>query len=110
MRTDRLKGNLDMLLLSVLGAGPMHGYAVVQGLRDTSGGAFDLPEGTVYPALHQLEAKGLLASEWISASGRRRKVYRLTDRGRRQLEREQQEWAAFTRAVHTVIGGVEWQT
>jgi len=110
MRTDRLKGNLDLLLLSVLAAGPMHGYAVVQGLRDASEGAFDLPEGTVYPALHALEAKGLLASEWISAAGRRRKVYRLTDGGRRQLSLERREWSAFTRAVRTVIGGAEWQT
>lgn len=110
MRSDRLKGNLDLLLLSVLAAGPMHGYAAVQGLRDRSGGAFDLPEGTVYPALHALESAGLVEAEWTTASGRRRKVYRLTDRGAARLQQERDEWTAFTQAVAKVAGGAAWQT
>ena len=63
MDRERLKGNLD-LLLSVLSSGPAHGYAIISALRDRSGGTFDLPEGTIYPALHRLEDAGLLASTW----------------------------------------------
>ena len=73
MNRERLKGNLDLLLLSVLAAGPAHGYAIISALRDRSGGTFDLPEGTVYPALHRLEDAGLLASSWADAEGRRRR-------------------------------------
>ena len=65
----------------------MHGYAVVEELRGTSDGTFDLAEGTVYPALYRLEAAGLLASSWSTASGRRRRTYRLTARGRAKLAR-----------------------
>ena len=81
MDRERLKGNLDLLLLSVLSSGPAHGYAIISALRDRSGGTFDLPEGTIYPALHRLEDSGLLASTWAQAGGRRRRVYGLTDEG-----------------------------
>ena len=64
---------------------------------------FDLPEGTIYPALHRLERSGLLASGWSSASGRRRRVYRLTRRGRARLESRKREWGAFSRAVDAVL-------
>ncbi len=66
MDRERLKGNLD-LLLSVPSSGPAHGYAIISALRDRSGGTFDLPEGTIYPALHRLEDSGLLASTWAGA-------------------------------------------
>ena len=72
MDRERLKGNLDLLLLSVLSAGPAHGYAIISALRERSGGTFDLPEGTIYPALHRLEEASLLASSWAQAEGRRR--------------------------------------
>ncbi|MGZ4610486.1 MAG: PadR family transcriptional regulator, partial [Actinomycetes bacterium] len=82
---ERLKGNLDLLLLSVLARGPAHGYAVIAALRDHSDGTFDLPEGTVYPALHRLERRGLLDATWSHTGGeeggRRRKVYALTRAG-----------------------------
>src|SRR6185437_4435665 len=78
---ERLKGNLDLLLLSILAAGPAHGYAIISALRERSEGTFDLPEGTIYPALHRLEEAGLLASTWSQAEGRRRRVYGLTDEG-----------------------------
>ena len=81
MRAESLKGHLDALVLATLGDEPLHGYAVIEALRARSEGAFDLAEGTVYPVLHRLEADGLLASEWSTASGRRRRVYRLTKRG-----------------------------
>ena len=81
MDRERLKGNLDLLLLSLLASGPAHGYAIISALRDRSGGTFDLPEGTIYPALHRLEDAGLLTSTWAQAEGRRRRVYGLTDQG-----------------------------
>src|SRR5256885_7174165 len=74
---ERLKGNLDLLILEVLAARPAHGYDVIVSLRTRSDGAFDLPEGTVYPALYRLEASGLLRSTWTSESGRRRRGFSL---------------------------------
>ena len=82
MRGQALKGHLDLLLLAVLSDGAMHGYAVIDHLREKSDDTFDLPEGTVYPALHRLESGGYLSSEWSVVQGRRRRTYRLTDRGR----------------------------
>lgn len=98
-----MKGHVDLLLLSTLGGGPLHGYGVVEKLRGLSEGAFDLAEGTVYPALYRLEAAGLLSSRWTRANGRRRRVYELTTRGRGELARERDEWQAFARAVEAVV-------
>ena len=100
---DRIRGHLDLLVLAVLADGPAHGYALIEELRRRSAGAFDLPDGTVYPALHRLEAGGLLASGWSRESGRRRRVYRLTRRGRAALERERGAWNAFAHAVEAVV-------
>ena len=104
MRADTLKGHLDGLVLATLAGGPAHGYAVIEELKQRSGGAFDLPEGTVYPVLHRLEADGLLSSEWSDAAGRRRRVYRLTRRGRAALDGRRREWRLFAGAVETVLG------
>ncbi|WP_460915637.1 PadR family transcriptional regulator [Plantactinospora veratri] len=77
-----MRGHLDLLLLGALRrAGPAHGYALIAALRDRSEGTFDLPEGTVYPALHRLERDGLVSSEWDAGASRRRRVYRLTPLG-----------------------------
>ncbi len=103
MRSEVLKGHVDFLLLATLRAGPLHGYGVVEKLRGASEGAFDLAEGTVYPALYRLEAAGLLSSKWTTASARRRRVYQLTRRGRTYLAREREEWRAFTYAVEAVV-------
>ena len=81
----------------------MHGYGVVEKLRETSEGIFDLAEGTVYPALYRLEASGLLTSTWSSASGRRRRTYRLTARGRTKLARERRDWRRFSEAMTEVV-------
>ena len=105
MRGEALKGHLDLLLLAALAERPAHGYAVVERLRERSAGAFDLPEGTLYPALHRLEASGLVASRWSEPEGRRRRVYQLTAKGRRRLEERQTEWRAFARAVNAVVEG-----
>lgn len=103
MRAETLKGHLDALILAVLSDRPLHGYAVIEELRRRSEGAFDLAEGTLYPVLHRLEADGLLTSTWSDASGRRRRVYRLTRRGRNVLGRRRQEWVGFVVAVDAVL-------
>lgn len=99
-----LKGHLDFLLLATVGGGPMHGYAVVEALRQRSDGSLDLPEGTVYPALHRLERAGLLASRWSAESGRRRRTYRLTPKGAKALASGRSTWRAFATAVEAVAG------
>jgi len=98
-----VRDHLDGLLLAVLAAGPAHGYAVIEELRRRSGDAFDLPEGTVYPALHRLEHAGQVASRWATVAGRRRRIYRLTRKGRSALARERREWAGFAEAVEAVL-------
>jgi PadR family transcriptional regulator PadR len=103
MRAEALKGHLDGLVLATLQRGPLHGYAVIEELRGRSDGAFDLAEGTVYPVLHRLEAEGLLASAWSSPAGRRRRVYRLTRKGRGTLDRRRNEWRSFAGAVEAVL-------
>lgn len=103
MRAESLKGHLDGMILAIVATAPAHGYAVIEELKRRSSGAFDLPEGTVYPALHRLEADGLLASTWASAGGRKRRVYRLTRRGRMALGQRRREWTAFSRAVEGVF-------
>src|SRR5262249_33233273 len=101
--TEALKGHLDALVLAVVAVEPAHGYAIIEELKRRSGGAFDLPEGTVYPALHRLERAGLLDSGWSAARGRKRRVYRLTRRGRRRLEASRTEWQAFAHAIDAVL-------
>jgi PadR family transcriptional regulator, regulatory protein PadR len=87
MEGEMLKGHLDMIVLAALAVGPAHGYAVIEEIRSKSGQAFDLPEGTIYPALHRLEQAGLLSSHWVvSESRRQRRVYELTRRGQRALK------------------------
>jgi len=103
MKAEVLKGHLDGLILAVVATGPAHGYAVIEELKQRSGGAFALPEGTVYPALHRLERAGLLASDWSDAAGRRRRVYRLTRSGKRELGLRKDEWRQFSTAVEAVL-------
>ena len=98
-----MKGHLDALVLATLDDEPLHGYAVIEALRARSEGAFDLAEGTVYPVLHRLEADGLLTSNWSTVAGRRRRIYRLSRRGRAALGRRRAEWQSFARAVESVL-------
>jgi transcriptional regulator len=107
MQGEMLKGHLDMIVLAALSAGPAHGYAVIEEIRRRSGGAFDLPEGTVYPALHRLEEAGLLASRWVTAeSGRRRRIYSLTRAGNRALGERRAVWEEFSEAIAGMLEGV----
>jgi DNA-binding PadR family transcriptional regulator len=109
MRAEALKGHLDGMLLAVLETGPAHGYAIIEALRAGSGGAFDLPTGTVYPALHRLESLGLIASSWSDGSGRKRRVYTLTAAGRKALSAQRTGWQEFAEAVQSVMnGGRAW--
>jgi DNA-binding PadR family transcriptional regulator len=97
------RGQLDLLLLTVLAEHPAHGYRVIERLREDSGGAFDLPEGTVYPALHRLERNGLLESSWSEDGARRRRVYAITREGRGALDGKRREWSAFMGAMQAVV-------
>lgn len=103
MRNETTRGQLDLLVLSVLAGGPLHGYAIVSELRRRSGDDLAMAEGTLYPALHRLEAGGLLASAWSDDAPRRRRVYRLTSRGKRELEGRRREWRSFVAAVERVV-------
>jgi DNA-binding PadR family transcriptional regulator len=103
MKPDALKGHLDGLILAVVADGPLHGYAIIEALKQRSGGEFALPEGTVYPALHRLEEAGLLSSSWSSGDGRKRRVYALTRSGRRGLEERRGDWKRFAGAVEAVL-------
>jgi DNA-binding PadR family transcriptional regulator len=103
-----LKGHLDVLLLAALEDGPRHGYAVKEALRAGSGGRFDLPTGTVYPALHRLEAAGLITGDWSKVDGRRRRSYRLTAAGVRRLRTERGNWRDFAAAVSTLLEPKPW--
>src|SRR5580693_10296879 len=104
MAGTELQGHLDGMLLAVLEAAPLHGYAIVEELCRRSGGEFDLAEGTIYPALHRLEASGLLVSRWEVVGGRRRRVYALSSSGRHAAVDRRDSWRAFRRAVDAVFG------
>ena len=106
MKGQLLKGHLDYLILASVEGEAAHGYGIIQELRRRSGGAFDLPEGTVYPALHRLEKSKLLASRWEDHAGRRRCLYRLTAGGRRALAQHRREWPGFSEAISAVLAPV----
>jgi len=101
---EALKGHLDLLLLAILVEGPAHGYAVIEALRSRSNGMFDLPEGTIYPALHRLENQGLLQSTWSDDAPRRKRIYQLTLKGHQALAARQNEWKQFSKAVNATVG------
>jgi len=101
---EPLYGVLDMLVLRTLLFGPLHGYAIAKSLRDGSGATIDIEFGSLYPALKQLELKGWIASRWdTSEHNRRAKMYRLTPAGRKKLNQERSEWAAFVNAVARIM-------
>ena len=103
MNAEELKGHLDGLILAVVSREPVHGYAVIESLKARSGGELALPEGTVYPALHRLEADGLLSSRWSVAGGRRRRVYSITKRGLKELDHSRERWRVFANTIEAVL-------
>src|SRR5260370_15105852 len=109
MEAEMLKGHLDAIVLAALEAGPAHGYAIIETIKNRSTSTFDLPEGTVYPALHRLEQAGLLSSTWTTpAGGRPPRVYSLTKAGAAALAAPPHVWGPFFPAVHTPPGGGAW--
>ncbi|MCK1797072.1 helix-turn-helix transcriptional regulator [Streptomyces sp. XM4193] len=103
MKPDALRGHLDALILAVLEKESLHGYAVMQALQVSSGGALDLPTGSLYPALRRLERAGYLQSEWLQVAGRKRRTYSLTKAGRQALVTERSEWRDFAAVVEGVL-------
>ena len=105
-RSDLLQGTLDMLVLKTLDAGPLHGYAIAQQINRTSRALLQVPQGSLYPALHRLEQKGWLAAEWTETeSGRDAKVYRLTRKGRAHLDAEIADWRRLSAAIALILEG-----
>ena len=101
---DLLQGTLDLLILKALAKGAMHGYGVAEWIHESSQDVLRVEEGALYPALHRLELRGLLSAEWgTSNNNRRAKYYRLTAKGRRQLEVETSKWEKLARAVARVL-------
>jgi PadR family transcriptional regulator PadR len=104
MQGELLQGTLDLLVLKSLNRGPRHGYDIVEYIQQTSEEVLRVEEGALYPALHRLELRGLLASEWgVSANNRRAKYYRLTSAGRKQLTAETEYWSRMSAAIARVL-------
>jgi transcriptional regulator len=107
-RIDLLQGTLDVLILRTLLAEPRHGHAIAKYIQRTSEDLLQVETGSLYPALHRLEAKGWIAASWeLSDKGKRARYYRLTRLGRRQLATEQSKWEAFSRAMGLILSPVD---
>ena len=101
---ELLQGTLDVLILRTLYAGAMHGHAIAKHIQRTSEDLLQIETGSLYPALHRLEAKGWIAASWeLSDKGKRARYYRLTARGRKQLAAEQSRWEKFSRAMGLIL-------
>ena len=104
-KSDLPQGTLDLLILRVVALGPVHGYAIAQRLQQVSRDVVQVPQGSLYPALHRLENRGLLTADWKpTETGREAKFYRLTRRGRAQLETEAASWQRLTEAIGLILG------
>ena len=103
-RLELLQGTLDLLILRTLLAGPAHGHAIAKHIQRTSEELLQVETGSLYPALHRLEAKAWIAASWeLSDKGKRARFYKLTALGRKQLAREHSKWRAFARAVGLIL-------
>lgn len=104
-RIELLQGTLDMLILRTLHTGPAHGHQIAKHIQRSTDEVLQVEHGSLYPALHRLERKGLIASKWETAKDRNRefKYYRLTAAGRRQLTREESKWKQLSLAIHRVM-------
>ena len=107
-KTELLKGTLDMLILKIVAAGPIHGYAISQRIQQISKDFFQVPQGSLYPALHRLEEQDWLDAQWKdSSTGREAKFYTLTRKGRKQLETEVSNWERLSDAVALILRTAE---
>jgi PadR family transcriptional regulator, regulatory protein PadR len=103
-KLDLLQGTLDLLILRTLDAGPLHGWAISERIQQISQDVLQVNQGSLYPALHRLEHQGWIAAEWgVSELGRRARFYRLTPKGRKQLEAERESWSRLTTAIGRVL-------
>jgi DNA-binding PadR family transcriptional regulator len=103
MRGDVLKNHLELLVLTTLKRGPGHGYSIIRAIRERSAGEFELLEGSLYPALHRLEVDGLVTSKWSEVGGRKRRVYKLSRKGRSALDAQERGWRRFEQATNLVL-------
>jgi transcriptional regulator len=104
-KTDLLQGTLDMLILKIVALGPVHGYGISQRIRQISNEVLNVQQGSLYPALHRLEKRGWLTSDWgDSENGREAKFYKLSAKGRRQLLTEEASWNRLSQAVELILG------
>jgi PadR family transcriptional regulator len=104
LKSDLPQGTLDLLILKIIALGPVHGYAIAQRLQQVSRDVVQVPQGSLYPALHRLEYRGLLAADWKETeTGREAKFYHLTRKGRAQLETEAEDWQRLTEAVGLIL-------
>ena len=102
--TGLLQGTLDLLILRALSLGPNHGLGIARRVQQITGGTFDVKPGSLFPALHRLEERGWLASQWGESENRRRaKYYKLTAKGREELERLTAEWTTFSKAMNRLL-------
>ncbi len=107
-RVEILQGTLDLLILRTLLTGPTHGHAIAKHIQRTSEDLLQVETGSLYPALHRLEAKGWIAASWeLSDKGKRARYYRLTPKGRKQLATEQSKWDTFSRAMGLILNLAE---
>ena len=107
-RVELLQGTLDLLVLRTLLTGPAHGHAIAKHIQRTSEDLLQVETGSLYPALHRLEAKGWIAASWeLSKKGKRARFYRLTPLGRKQLAAEQSKWNTFSRAMGLILNPVD---
>jgi PadR family transcriptional regulator PadR len=107
-KIDLLQGTLDLLVLKTLSVGPMHGYRIAQKIQQLSDEVLRIEEGSLYPALYRMEQKGLIESEWgVSESNRQAKFYKLTRKGRREMDEEAASWGRLSAAVARVLKSIE---
>jgi transcriptional regulator len=107
-KSDLLQGTLDLLVLKVVALGPLHGYGISQRIRQVSNDALQVPQGSLYPALHRLEKRGWLTASWRETeTGRPAKFYKLAAKGRKQLTQEEENWRRLTDAITLVLRTAE---
>ena len=106
-KSDLLQGTLDMLVLKIVALGPIHGYAIAQRINQISREVLQVQQGSLYPALHRLEKRGLLSAEWRELGGREAKFYSLTRSGRKELESERENWERLAGAVAMILRTAE---
>ncbi len=105
LKKQTLDGNIETMLLAVLTEGPSYGYQIVEDVNRRAGGMLELGEGTVYPVLHRIEGRGLIAGNWrVGENGRRRKYYRLTPKGRQALRENRWQFQSLVQIMHAILG------